>query len=246
MTTAWTAEQAHATSSAPLAAAIPAAWASPQLGAEPVTGPLWGDRAANAARSAAVCAAALAPASAPMSTATSPAISTKPASANPTRVAPPCSPSGRPREPASADRAASAMGPMGLTELVEGRGSSIRGPVRIGRRDQGPHRSGDRGPHRSGLGVGRVRGGLQATALISSGRAPKGRVRGSPTETRTRLGSVAMTVILAGRPGGSAARAAAAAGLRRRRPRPPGRPREPHPGRGRGRAPPRGGSPWPG
>ena len=92
MTTAWTAEQAQATSSAPLAAAIPAAWASPQLRAEAATGPLWGDSAANAARSAAVCAAALAPTSAPTSTATRPAISTNPANANPTRVAPPSSP----------------------------------------------------------------------------------------------------------------------------------------------------------
>jgi hypothetical protein len=97
-TTARAAEQSQATSSAPLAAAISAARPSLQLSAraavEPWTAadPSRGVNAASAAMSAAVWAAALAPASAPMSTAATPANSTSPANANPTRVAPPSSP----------------------------------------------------------------------------------------------------------------------------------------------------------
>jgi hypothetical protein len=82
LTTARTAEQSQATSSAPLAAAISAALSSL---------PSWGVNAASAAMSAAVWAAALAPASAPTSTAATPASSTNPANASPTRVAPPSS-----------------------------------------------------------------------------------------------------------------------------------------------------------
>lgn len=94
VTTAWTDEQSHLTSSAPLAPAISAARASPQPSAVQATSlsPTSGVSAANAAMSAAVCAAALAPANAPTSIPTTPTISTTPARANPTRVAPPRSP----------------------------------------------------------------------------------------------------------------------------------------------------------
>ena len=71
------------TSSAPLAAAISAA----RDGGSSCPGV----SAASAAMSAAVCTAARAPTSAPTFTATTPVIRTSPDSANPTRVAPPCS-----------------------------------------------------------------------------------------------------------------------------------------------------------
>jgi hypothetical protein len=92
VTTAWTEEQSHLTSSAPLAPASSAARASPQpsaVQATPPSSPTSGVSAANAAMSAAVCAAALAPANAPTSIPTTPTSSTTPARANPTRVAPP-------------------------------------------------------------------------------------------------------------------------------------------------------------
>jgi hypothetical protein len=122
-TTAWTAEQSHRTSSAPLARATAAArklrspHASPlasgspgpcpghtaetpprPCSGRPASAPT-GASAASAARSAAVCATALAAASAPTSTPTSPTSSTNPASANPTRVAPPSSPGVMPPPP---------------------------------------------------------------------------------------------------------------------------------------------------
>jgi hypothetical protein len=95
-TTARTAEQSHATSSAPLAPASSAALATAE---SPTTGPARGVNAASAAMSAAVCAAALATASAPMSTAATPASSTNPVNASPMRVAPPRSSAGQPRHP---------------------------------------------------------------------------------------------------------------------------------------------------
>ena len=105
VTTACTDEHAQATSSAPLATAIPAARATcgrspaaiPAVGAETASGV----SAASAARSAAVCAAALPLARAPTSTATTPARSTRPVSAKPTRVAPPRSSTGEAPSPAS-------------------------------------------------------------------------------------------------------------------------------------------------
>jgi hypothetical protein len=90
ITTASTAEQSQATSSAPLAAASSAALAS-----GPAVAVGSGVTAASAARSAAACVAALAAASTPMSTAASPARSTNPAIDNPIRVVPPRSPGGR-------------------------------------------------------------------------------------------------------------------------------------------------------
>jgi hypothetical protein len=110
-TTAWTAEHSHRTSSAPLARvtaaarklrsphASPLAWeVSRPDDDRPASAPT-GASAASAARSAAVCATALATASAPTSTPTSPTSSTNPASANPTRVAPPSSPGVMPPPP---------------------------------------------------------------------------------------------------------------------------------------------------
>jgi hypothetical protein len=95
VTTACTEEQSQLTSSAPLAPAISAACASPHASpttATPPAGASGGVSAARAAMSAAVCAAALAPANAPTSTPTIPTIRTTPAIANPSRVAPPRSP----------------------------------------------------------------------------------------------------------------------------------------------------------
>jgi hypothetical protein len=95
VTTAWTGEQSQRTSSAPLAHAISAAWVSPRSAATVATPPpsvSRGVSAASAAMSAAVWAAALAAASAPMSVPTTPTISSIPTSPNPTRVAPPRSP----------------------------------------------------------------------------------------------------------------------------------------------------------
>ena len=96
--TACTDEHAQATSSAPFAAAIPAARATParSLASIPAVGTetASGVSAASAARSAAVCAAALPLARAPTSTATTPARSTKPVRAKLTRVAPPRSSTG--------------------------------------------------------------------------------------------------------------------------------------------------------
>jgi hypothetical protein len=93
VTTACTEEQSQLTSSAPLAPAISAACASPTTATPPARAS-GGVSAARAAMSAAVCAAALAPANAPTSTPTIPAIRTTPAIANPSRVAPPRSPTG--------------------------------------------------------------------------------------------------------------------------------------------------------
>jgi hypothetical protein len=124
VTTAWTEEQSQVTSSAPLAPAISAACASPHSSATTATRPSrasGGVSAANAARSAAVCAAALAPANAPTSMQTIPAISTTPTIANPSRVAPPCSPRvAGPRSP----RAAGAL--TGRREAGQGRARGRR------------------------------------------------------------------------------------------------------------------------
>jgi hypothetical protein len=83
VTSARTAEQSQLTSSASLAAAIPAAL-SLRLSPGAPADPSCGVTAASAAMSAAVWAAALAPASAPMSTAATPASSTNPVSASAT------------------------------------------------------------------------------------------------------------------------------------------------------------------
>lgn len=106
-TTAWTAEQSHLTSSAPLATAISAARDVPQLGVS----------TARATMSAAVWAAARAAASAPMSTARTPVIRMSPDSASPMRVAPPFSPAGH-----SNERARPAQARVG-------RGAATRGPL---------------------------------------------------------------------------------------------------------------------
>jgi hypothetical protein len=95
VTTARTEAQSQVTSSAPLAPAISAAWASPHSSSTKATPPSrasGGVSAANAAMSAAVCAAALATANAPTSILTIPAVRITPTRANPRRVAPPCSP----------------------------------------------------------------------------------------------------------------------------------------------------------
>jgi hypothetical protein len=96
VTMAWMGEQRHATSSAPLAAAISVARAWPPLDAGFLLAV--GVRAASAAMSAAVWVAALAAANAATSTATIPASSTNAVRASPTRVAPPPSPCGGPAD----------------------------------------------------------------------------------------------------------------------------------------------------
>jgi hypothetical protein len=128
VTTARTAEQSQVTSSAPLAAAISAALSSLQLStraaAEPWTiaaDPTRGVNAASAAMSAAVWAAALAPASAPTSTAATPASSTSPVNASPTRVAPPSSPTGQGTAPRVGRRVAGPGTVPGSPELTVAR-----------------------------------------------------------------------------------------------------------------------------
>jgi hypothetical protein len=110
LTTACTAEQSQATSSAPLAPASSAALVSADSPTGATTGPT---RGVNAAMSAAVCAAALATASAPMSTAATPASITNPVKANPMRVAPPRSPAGQPHRSDPHRRRASTGAPSG-------------------------------------------------------------------------------------------------------------------------------------
>jgi hypothetical protein len=112
LTTACTAEQSQATSSAPLAPASSAALVSAESPAG-AAGTTRGVNAASAAMSAAVCAAALATASAPMSTAATPASITNPVKANPMRVAPPRSPAGQPHRSDAQRRRASTGAPSG-------------------------------------------------------------------------------------------------------------------------------------
>jgi hypothetical protein len=139
VTTAWTEEQSHLTSSAPLALASSAARDAARSSATtpgPPSSASQGVSAASAAMSAAVCAAALAPANAPTSIPTTPTIRSTPTSANPTRVAPPRSPTaasgGSPRvAPARSPPAARIAG--GLT----GRRGSVKVRAR-GRRPRSP------------------------------------------------------------------------------------------------------------
>jgi hypothetical protein len=113
LTTACTAEQSQATSSAPLAPASSAALVPAESPAGATTGPTRGVNAASAAMSAAVCAAALATASAPMSTAATPASITNPVKANPMRVAPPRSPADQPHRSDPQRRRTSTGAPSG-------------------------------------------------------------------------------------------------------------------------------------
>jgi hypothetical protein len=147
VTTAWTGEQSHLTSSAPLTLAISAARDSARSSATTPTPPpsaSQGVSAANAAMSAAVCAAALAPANAPTSIPTTPTIRSTPTSANPTRVAPPPSPAvASSRSPMVASGRSPRVGPARSPPTARIAGGLIgrRGSVKVrarGRRPRSP------------------------------------------------------------------------------------------------------------